>query len=177
MVSLGRKRGRWLALLGSAVLLGGAAVGIAAASPAHAATTITISLTSAPNECIDVWNNNHVAGAELNLWTCPGPSGAWILKTGFNCIDGQQENCFEFEDSHNTSLCIGAPVGSDDYLTLQTCGSDNSRTTWYSEGGGHIGSGAYGASHTMASAGGSNDDKIMAMTYPPPSGYWWTWSY
>jgi hypothetical protein len=177
MVSLRRRRTRWVALLGSFVLLGAAAIGVAEASPAHAATTITISLTNAPKECIDVWNNNHAAGAELNLWTCPGPSGQWIERTGFSCIANQQTNCFEFEDAHNTRLCIGAPVGTGGYLTLQTCGSSNSRTTWYSEGGGHIGSGAYGSLETIAAAGGSNLDKLVAMNYPPPSGYWWTWSY
>jgi hypothetical protein len=174
MTTLGRRRSRWVALLGSFLLLGAAMGGIAAASPANAATTVTISLTNASGECIDVWNNDHVAGEQLNLWTCPGPSGTWIYKTPYKCIENTMSDCFEFEDPHNTSLCIGAPVGSDGLLTLQTCGSDDSRTTWYIVDG-SIYSGAYGSSHTIASDGGSNKDLLYAMIKPPPSGYWWNW--
>lgn len=177
-MSLGRRRNAWIALLASLLLLGAAAGGIAAPSPAKAATTITIRLTNAPGYCIDVTNNNHVSGAHLNLWGCPGPSGTWNLITGLSCIAGGTLNgCFQFQDTHNTSLCIGAPVGTDDYLTLQTCGGGGTRTTWYSEGGGHIGSGAYGSSHTIASRGASDNSPLVAWSYPPPSGYWWTWTY
>jgi hypothetical protein len=177
-MSLGRRRSLWIALLGSVLLLGAAVGGIAGPSPAQAATTVNLRLTNAPGECVNVWNNDHVSGEHLNLWTCPGPSGTWNLITTGRCIaGGTLYNCFEFQDPHNTSLCIGAPIATDDYLTLQGCSGTGSRTLWYSEGGGHIGSGAYGSSHTMASQGASNRSLIAAMTYPPPSGYWWTWSY
>lgn len=177
-MSLARRRSLRIALLGSLLLLGAAVAGTVAPSPAKAATTIQISLTNASNYCVNVTGNDHVSGETLNLWNCStGGSSSWNLITDLTCIaGGQQSACVEFQDTHNTSLCIGAPVDFDDYLTLQRCAGSSSRTAWYSEGTGHLGNGAYGAGHTFASDGASNGAPLMAMTYPPPSGYWWTWT-
>jgi hypothetical protein len=177
-MSLGRRRSLRIALLGSLLLLGTAVAVTVVPSTANAAVTVQIRLTNASTYCINVTHNDHVSGETLNLWNCStGGSGTWNLITGLTCIEGQQSNCVEFQDPHKTSLCIGAPVDSDDYLTLQSCAGNNSRTSWYSEGGGHIGSGAYGSSHTMASDGATNGSLLAAMTYPPPIGFWWTWTY
>jgi len=177
-MSFGRTRSLRIALLGSLLLLGAAVAGTVAPSPAKAATTVQLKLTNAPTNCVDVTNNDHVSGETLNLWNCStGGSGTWNLITGIDCIEKTHTNCFEFQDPHNTKLCIGTPIDSDDYLILQTCGGTDSTTSWYPEGSGHIGSGAYGASHTMASYGIGNGAPMAEMIAPVPFGYWWTWSY
>jgi hypothetical protein len=177
-MSLGRRRGRRIALLGSLLLLGAAVAGIVApSSHARAATTVQVYLTSAPTYCVNVTGNDHVAGAKLNLWKCAtGGSSSWNLITGLLCIEKSGTNCFELQDTHNTKLCIAAPIDSYDFLRLQTCGGNDSITTWYSEGDGHIGSGAYGAGHTMASDGAVNGSFLEAVIAPPVAGYWWTWT-
>ena len=174
-MSLVRKRSFWVALLGSFVLLGSALAGVAAASPASAATTVNLKLASAPKECVDVWNNDYVVGEHLNLWTCPGPSGTWNLITVEGCSDGSVQNCFQFQASKDTSLCIGEPLDQDDYLVLQSCKDGTS--IWYEAAPGHIYNSDGGPVHIMAAQGASNKDLITDWDGAPPSGYWWTWSW
>jgi hypothetical protein len=184
-MSIIRKRGFWISLIASLMLLG---AGLASVTPAKAATEVKISLTSSPTWCANVENHDNVVNQPVWLWKCSGGVDLeWIEDSNEQgCIDGGDQNgCFAFEDAQDTSLCLGAPVGQYYDLELVACGS--TRSLWYnnasagSTGPGNLESGAYGDSHTMAADGVTtaleNGAQIVAAGYPPPSGYWWTWSW
>jgi hypothetical protein len=184
-MSIIRRRGFWISLVASLMLLG---AGLASVTPAKAATEVKISLSSSPGWCINVENHDNVVNQPVWLWNCSsGEDLEWIEDPNEQgCIDGGDQNgCFAFEDAQNTSLCLGAPVGQLGDLQLLSCGTP--RALWYnnvsagSAGPGNLESGSYGSSHTVAADGTlkplQNGSDVVAVGYPPTSGYWWTWSW
>jgi hypothetical protein len=154
-------------------VLGGVVVGMAA--PASAANQVTIKLTSATQFCANVTNNVDRSGQPIQLWTCSGAGDAHFnFITGQTCVAGS--NCYEFQDVHNSSLCITTTVGG--AIQLGTCGG---RGSWYDEGANHLGNGAYGASYTLAVVAPSGLRNGIDLTAQPNQGgggdVWERWNY
>jgi hypothetical protein len=153
-------------------------VGLASTTPAMAATETTISLSSSPGWCANVENHNNVSGEYIWLWSCStGQDLKWIKTGGSDICSGPNPtpDCFEFQDAQNTRLCLGAPIGSGQLLVLVTCGGD--RSNWYNVGS-HLESGAYGSLETIAVDNPiQNGAQLAALNDPPPSGWWWSWSW
>jgi hypothetical protein len=138
----------------------------ATASPASAASEITVCLKNAPKWCADVRNNSNTAGTRIWLWS-NGSDDKWIETTNVSCVAGV---CFNLEDAQNTSLCLTATGTNGAEIKLEKC---NNAGSWYNEGGNMLGNGFYGANGSLiANAAGQGD-----YLYSSRTGAWHQWSW
>jgi hypothetical protein len=172
-----RRRGFWISLVASLLLVGPMIAGLASTTPAVAAADTTISLANNAGWCINVENHDNVVNQPVWLWNCStGQDLEWVYSGDKTCsaFTGMN-NCFQFADAQDTKLCLGAPAGTDQPLLLLACGGD--RALWYNNGS-TLASGAYGVGETIAvDAPIENGSVIYAMPHPPPAGWWWNWSW
>jgi hypothetical protein len=138
-------------------------------SAASAATQITICLTYASSYCADVKDGYNVSGQPIWLYA-NGRDDHWYLITGVTCIAGS--NCYEFEDAQRPSLCLSATTHNRN-IVLGAC--NGGLGSWYPEGGGYLGNGAYGANYTLMVR--SDVDGTLLQALPAgTTGYWKRWA-
>lgn len=97
------------------------------ASPASAASKITICLKNSTSFCVDVKDSNDVAGQPVWLYSASGAKDYHWLEVPIPCADpGCIPNCVvanacvAFEDAQNTSLCLAAAPNQG--MDLISCG-------------------------------------------------------
>jgi hypothetical protein len=89
------------------------------ASPAMAASKVTICLKSSTSFCADVKDSKDVSGQPVWLYSASGSKDDHWLEVPVGCLVSgtcdpkcQITECVEFEDAQNTSLCLAASASN-----------------------------------------------------------------
>ena len=169
------RRRRAITLVSSLLLAGGLAAGaIAAAGPAAASPIVTIKLTNASQFCINVTNNVDKSGQPIQLWTCTGAGDDSFAEIpDVNCTEGL---CMQFQDVHNSGLCIEGPTSTGGIVALGACNSG--RGTWYPTcDPGHLGNGFLANQGNLSVSGPLGNGKQIYATVCTASGgnTWQNW--
>jgi hypothetical protein len=184
-----RRRRVAVTLVSSFLLAGGLiAGGVAASVPAAAAPAaahpgarirlpeVTIRLTNASQFCLNVTNNVDKNTQPLQIWTCSGAGDDHFYEnTNTGCVEVVY--CMNFEDIHNTGLCVEGPQTTGGNVALGAC--NGGRSAWYSTClPGHLGNAFLGNSGNLSVSGPLQNGNQVYATYctSPGGATWQNWS-